>query len=473
LANRLGWIDLAVRMTSEVDSLTDFAAQVAGEGIERILVLGMGGSSLAPEVFQRTLGNAPSHPRLDVLDSTHPAAVAECLRGHPPEGTLYVVSSKSGTTLETLSFFRTFWAEAAARLRDPGSRFVAITDPGTPLAALAAERGFRGTFLADPEVGGRFSALSHFGLLPAALIGVDLDRLLAGAEGVAADLDAPLALGAAMGELAAAGRDKLTLGTDSALHGLPAWLEQLVAESLGKRGTGVVPVDGEPPLEVAAYGPDRFFVRLEIQEEPAAGPRLEALAAAGHPTARLALGEPYALGAEMLRWEVATAAAGVVLGVNPFDQPDVESAKRLARRAMAEPTSGLEAPALPTDDLETVDLDALLGAARPGDYVAIQAFLAPTAATRERLAGLRRRLLATGCATMVGFGPRFLHSTGQLHKGGPDNGLFVQLVDEPAADLPVPETDYGYARLIAAQALGDAQALVERGRRLLRLELRY
>ncbi len=471
LADRLGWIDLPVRMGSELAALADFATQVAGEGIDRVLVLGMGGSSLAPEVFQEALGNAPGHPRLDVLDSTHPEAVIQGLAEYPPETTLYVVSSKSGTTLETLSFFRTFWAEAAARLRAPGSRFVAITDPGTPLAALAAERAFRGTFLADPEVGGRFSALSHFGLVPAALIGVDLERLLAGAEEMAAQLDEPLALGAALGELALAGRDKLTLETDSNLRGFPAWLEQLVAESLGKRGQGVVPVDGEPPLAVASYGPDRFFVRIEVGEEAGASARLDALAAAGHPTARITLRDPYALGGEMLRWEVATAAAGAVLEVNPFDQPDVEAAKQLARQAMAGSGHPLDLPALPAEDLEALDL-AGLGAVRPGDYAAIQAFLPPTARFRARLAALRRRLLAAGCATTVGFGPRFLHSTGQLHKGGPNSGLFLQLVDAPAADLVVPESGFGYTRLIAAQALGDAEALVRRGRRLLRLELR-
>ncbi len=471
LADRLGWVDLALRMTTEVDALVEFADEVTAEGIDRVLVLGMGGSGLAPEVFQQTLGSAPGHPRLELLDSTHPEAVAASRREHPPETTLYVVSSKSGTTIETLSFLRTFWADATAHLRAPGSHFVAITDPGSPLAVLGVERGFRRVFLADPEVGGRFSALSHFGLVPAALIGVDLERLLAGAESATGALDGALRLGAAIAELSLAGRDKLALDTDPALRSLPAWLEQLIAESLGKQGRGVVPLDGEPMQPVAAYGPDRFFVRLEVEAPAAVEQRLDPLAEAGHPTARVRLPDVYSLGGEMLRWEVAAAAAGAALGVNPFDQPDVESAKRLARQAMTEGARGDGLATSTVDDLEEADLEPLLGAARPGDYVAIQAFLPGTVATQARLERLRERLLASGCAVTLGLGPRFLHSTGQLHKGGPASGLFLQLVDRPALDLAVPETAYGYARLIAAQALGDARALVERGRRLLRLEL--
>jgi transaldolase/glucose-6-phosphate isomerase len=471
LADRLGWVDLPGRMGGEVAALAELAAEVTAEGLERVLVLGMGGSGLAPEVFAQALGEPAGRPRLSVLDSTHPRAVAESLRLHPPETTLYVVSSKSGTTIETLSFCSTFWAEAQ-RLAAPGSRFVAITDPGTPLAALAAERSFRRTFLADPEVGGRFSALSHFGLVPAALAGVDVERLLAGAEAAAADLESALALGAALAELALGGRDKLTLETDLALRSFPAWLEQLVAESLGKQGRGVVPIEGEPALPPSAYGPDRFFVRFDTGPGDAeARVRLQALAAAGHPTARLRLADAYELGGEMLRWEVATAAAGAALGVNPFDQPDVESAKQLARQAMAGGGGGADVPTLAADDLEAVDLDAVLGLARPGDYLAILAYLPPTPGSRARVGRLRERLLASGCATTVGFGPRYLHSTGQLHKGGPDTGLFVQLEDRPTPDLAIPGAGTTYGRLIGAQALGDARALVARGRRLLRLEL--
>lgn len=472
LSDRLGWVDLAPRLAGEVASLVEFAAEVVDDELDQVLVLGMGGSSLAPEVFQETFGSAPDYPRLAVLDSTHPEAVAERLRTHPPERTLYVVSSKSGTTIETMSFFRTFWAEAAARLRQPGSRFVAITDPGTPLATLAAEREFRRIFLADPEVGGRFSALAHFGLVPAALIGVDLERLLAGAEAAAASLDEALALGAAIGELAAGGRDKLTVETSPALGAFPIWLEQLVAESLGKHGRGVVPVVGEPLQAVASYGPDRWFVRLALEPESTAD-WLAERTSAGQPAAAIVLDGVDALGAEMLRWEVATAAAGARLGLNPFDQPDVEVAKRLAREAMGGGVAREgDLAAVPAEDLETDDLDALLDSARPGDYIAVQAFLPPSETTRERLARLRHRLVATGCATTVGLGPRFLHSTGQLHKGGPGSGVFLQIVDRPPVDLAVPESDYSYARLIEAQALGDARALAQRGRRLLRLELR-
>ncbi len=473
LGERLGWIDLPERTAAAVEELTQFAAEVVADGVQKVLLLGMGGSSLAPEVFQQVLGPAPGCPPLAILDSTHPEAVAERLASHPPETTLYLLSSKSGTTVETLSFFRTFWAEAEARLAQPGERFVAITDPGSPLAALAAERGFRRTFAGDPEVGGRFSALSPFGMVPAALLGLDLRRLLAGAAAAASAPESALDLGAALGELALAGRDKLTLVTDQTLRALPAWIEQLVAESLGKEGRGVVPVVDEPPQRAAGYGPDRCFVSLTTAAGTEVHRRLAELAAAGHPTVAVTLDDPYDLGAEMMRWEIATAAAGAVLGVNPFDQPDVELAKQLAREVLrGGGEEGRDMPAVvEAEALGRVDLEELVAVAEPGDYAALQAFLPAMAETEIALASLRERLLARGLATTAGFGPRYLHSTGQLHKGGPASGLFLQVLDRPRTDLAIPETGSSYGALIAAQAAGDARALARRGRRLWRVEL--
>jgi transaldolase/glucose-6-phosphate isomerase len=472
LADRLGWVDLGERMQVEIPALEAFAEEVAGEGVERVLLLGMGGSSLGPEVLESALGAAArsGFPRLSVLDSTHPDAVRTSLATHPPESTLYVVSSKSGTTVETLSLYRTFRA-VAERLPWPGRRFVAVTDPGTPLEALARESDFLGVFAGDREVGGRFSVLSVFGMLPAAITGLDVSSLLAGAAAV--DLEEALTLGAALGELALGGCDKLTLETDETLEALPAWLEQLVAESSGKGGTGIVPVTGEPPRQAAQYGPDRLFAAFGVGREPDRD-RAAALAAAGRPIAVSMLAGPQALGAEMMRWEVATAAACAVLGVNPFDQPDVERAKQLARDLLAGARSSTAAAAsravaAAAKDLETMICD-WLPPAPEGHYVCLQAFLEPGAERRALLAELRGLLGDRGWTTTAGFGPRYLHSTGQLHKGGPEGGLFVQLTDRPV-DLAVAGGDETFGRIIASQAAGDAAALAEAGRQVLRLEL--
>lgn len=468
LADRLGWVDLPERMLVELPELEAFGEEVAGDGFRRVLVLGMGGSSLAPEVFGRVLGgSAPEALSLAALDSTHPDAVRRALRDHPPETTLFVVSSKSGTTVETLSLFRTFWA-AAATLPAAGRHFVAITDPGTSLEALARDRGFRRTFAGDPEVGGRFSALSAFGLVPAAAAGLDVGALLAGAAEV--DLEDALTLGAALGELALGGCDKLTFETDDALAPFPLWLEQLVAESSGKRGRGIVPVAGEPRRAPSAYGADRLFAALAVGGESARG-RAEALEAGGRPVVSSVLSGRGALGAEMLRWEAATAAACAVLEVNPFDQPDVESAKRRAREALQ--GVGESAPAHRVEAEARVVAAAVaewLPPAPEGRYVALQAFLDPVPERQALLDGVRAALGAAGWTTTAGFGPRYLHSTGQLHKGGPEGGWFVQLTDAPA-DLEIPEGGGSFARLIAAQAAGDAAALEEAGRDVLRLEL--
>ncbi len=503
LADRLGWLDLPERMPAALPDLERFAEELAAEGTRDLVVLGMGGSSLAPEVFQRTYGAAEGRPRLAVLDSTHPDAVRGLAAHLDLKRTVFLVSSKSGTTAETLAFFHTFWHLAGRAVPDaPGARFAAITDPGTPLAALAAERGFRRVFAAPPDVGGRYSALSVFGLVPAAAIGADSATLLDGARRMAAACgpDVPagenpgLVLGAALGELAKAGRDKLTFVTAGGLAALSDWIEQLVAESTGKRvcrvetgeerrradagevRRGIVPVVEEPLAAPGAYGEDRIFVGLVGEGEggPAqldVGARLAELAEAGHPGILLRAGT--GLGGEMLRWEIAVAAAGAVLGINPFDQPDVQLAKDLAREAMGAPAAaaGGEAVAAAAPGLGR-GLGDWLAAAEPGGYIALQAFLAPrpavTAALRRLQGALRDR---TGLATTAGYGPRFLHSTGQLHKGGPPGGLFLQLVDRPREELAVPGAGYGFGTLLAAQAEGDRRALLERGRRVLRVDL--
>jgi transaldolase/glucose-6-phosphate isomerase len=445
----------------------------------------MGGSSLAPEVFQSVFGNAPGHPGLIVLDSTHPDAVRDVEARIDLGRTLFVVSSKSGTTIETLSGFRYFWQRALDETREPGLRFMAITDPGTPLETLANDRRFRALMHAPSDVGGRYSALTVFGLAPAALIGADLDALARGASAMAAacgpDVDPrenpALLLGAALGELALAGRDKLTLVASPSFAALPAWIEQLVAESAGKEGRGIVPVAGEPLGPASLYGPDRVFAVIAREGEDPDGVEAAAaaLAEAGHPVIRLTAGDASDLGAEFFRWEMAAAAACAVLGVNPFDQPDVESAKKRAREAMQEGPAGAaeDAPvARPGGAGFERAVEAWIARARPGDYVAIQAFLAPRPRTDEALAAIREALRArTRLATTLGYGPRYLHSSGQLHKGGPDTGLFLQIVDEPSADVTVPETDFSFGAIIAAQSLGDARALRERGRRVLRLDV--
>jgi len=476
LTERLGWLELPESMGPRLPELEALARGVAEGEIERVVLLGMGGSSLAPEVFQRVLGNAPGHPPLGILDSTHPAAVARMTETMDPARTLFLVASKSGGTVETLSLFRHFW-KVLEDTPERGRHFVAITDPGSGLEKLARERGFRAVVLAPPDVGGRFSALCPFGLTPAALIGVPLGRFLSlarGAAGAHRSIDAPgFALGALLGEATLAGRDKLTLFTSKGLGAFPAWLEQLIAESLGKQGRGVVPVAGEPLRRREQYGGDRIFVRLRLRgEEDAATERdLDALERSGHPVVRIELDEPLELGAEMFRWELATAMAGAILGINPFDQPDVQLAKEMAKRAMAgEDGGGAPAP-MAAEDAGGA-LGRWLGTAVPGCYLAVQSFLEPSAGNAAAVESLRGVLEASsGLPVTTGWGPRYLHSTGQLHKGGPATGRFLQLVDRPGVDLPIPETGHTFGQLIAAQADGDAAALSRRGRTLLRLDL--
>ncbi|HZS50739.1 MAG TPA: bifunctional transaldolase/phosoglucose isomerase [Bryobacterales bacterium] len=484
LTDRLGWLTLPEAMREHAEECAAFAGQVRSDGVRHVVVLGMGGSSLAPDVFGRTFGHADGFPELIVLDSTHPAAVRAVEKQIDLRSTLFVVSSKSGATIEPLSFFRYFWSLVGRVTKTPGDRFAAITDPNTPLERLAQQRGFRRIFLAPPDIGGRYSALSVFGLVPAALIGLDvhhlLDRAWTMAEACASCVPVPenpaLALGAAMGELALTGRDKVTFLAPPALASFPSWAEQLIAESTGKDGKGIIPVAEEPLGKVDSYGSDRFFVYLGLNgaADSALEEDLERVEKAGHPTARIQLAETADLGQEFFRWEMAVAAAGAVLGIHPFNQPDVELAKELARQEMKRggvSGGGAAAPA-PQSGAMRAALDQLLSQARPGDYVAIQAYLPPDPATTKRLQVIRVQLRdRLRLATTLGYGPRFLHSTGQLHKGGPNTGLFLQLIDDPEEALPVPETDYSFAALIRAQAFGDYQALQQRGRRIVQIHL--
>ena len=444
----------------------------------------MGGSSLAPEVYQRTFGNRPGYPELIILDSTHPSAVEAVRNRIDPSTALFVVASKSGNTIEPLSFFRYFWDEASGNTEHPGAHFVAITDPGTSLIDLANEHGFRRIFEATPDVGGRYSALTAFGLVPAALIGVDIHRLTerawrmaeAAAFCVPVTHNPALRLGATLGDLARDGIDKATFLVSPSLAAFPSWLEQLIAESTGKDDTGILPVADEPVGPPEVYGDDRFFTYLsyvgDTDDRQAA--QIDALEAAGFPLVRIRLFEKEDLGAEMFRAQFAVAAASAVLGIHPFNQPDVQDAKELARRAMEGDLEAGSVEQININDRAAV-VDAVedwLGTERPGDYIAVQAYLQPSANTTDALqrirVGLRDRMRA---ATTVGYGPRFLHSTGQFHKGGPNRGLFLQLVDTPSKDLSVPGADYTFGDLIAAQALGDYQALSARDRRVLRIDL--
>lgn len=490
LADRLGWLDLPAASAALVPELEAFAEEVAAEGFAEAVVLGMGGSSLAPEVFAETFGRRSGRLRVRVLDSTHPAAVRALAAELDLARSLFLVSSKSGGTTETLSFFH-FFRDAVRRAPGGGEgwgrHFAVITDPGSSLEALGRELGVRRVFHAPPDVGGRYSALTVFGLVPAALQGMDVAALLARAREMAeacgpavpAADDPGLVLGAALGELALAGCDKLTLVTSRSISAFPLWLEQLIAESTGKNGRGIVPVAGEPLAAPAAYGEDRVFAALLVagDEDAELARRLAEVEGAGHPVIRLPLRDPLDLGREIFRWEVAVAAAGAVLGINPFDQPDVQLAKELAKKAMAE-RSGASAGG-GARGVDAADPQALrqaaadwLAALAPGGYLGLHAYLAPEPAAEGVLRRLQGALRdRTRRAVTFGWGPRFLHSTGQLHKGGPPGGRFLQLVDRPRQDLPVPETDYTFGELIRAQAAGDRSALERRGRQVLTVDL--
>jgi glucose-6-phosphate isomerase len=528
ISERLGWLDAPEHFTQHVADLEGFGRGMHDAGFQAAVVMGMGGSSLAPEVLARTFGVQAGGIPVTVLDSTDPDAVSAVLDALDPLSTLYIVASKSGTTTEPLAFQAEAWArlhaalEAAGSDQSPGELMVAITDPGKPFESIPHHDELRGVFLNPPDVGGRYSALTYVGLVPAALLGLDLDALLSNADAMLARARDPdpernpaLPLGLAMGALARAGRDKLTLIADPEIASFGSWAEQLVAESTGKHGTGIVPVDLEPlASRPEAYGPDRVFVRLTLAGSaglPVADDMLAALEAAGHPIIRIGLAEPLDIAGEFVRWEVATAIAGAVLGIDPFDQPNVEEAKRLTRELLERLTpvdqpdpehpggwaaaSDVEVPEPPEVPILAADRGlVLIGDAplrltvgdgsvvgelrrhldrrRPTGYLALQAFIAPTGERSGALARIRALLLdATGRATTAGYGPRFLHSTGQLHKGGPPTGWFLQLTADHPNDRPIPGWPYTFGQLIDAQAAGDFGAIESHDLPILRVHL--
>ncbi|HVH68991.1 MAG TPA: bifunctional transaldolase/phosoglucose isomerase [Gemmatimonadales bacterium] len=469
IGDRLGWLGVGEMMAQQVKRLAAFAEEVRSE-FDRVVLLGMGGSSLAPEVLWRTFGRRAGYPALTVLDSTDPRAVSAVASGGAIARTLFLVSSKSGTTQETDCLFRYFWESSGHR----GAQFVAVTDPDTALAQLAGERGFRRTFLNPKDIGGRYSALSYFGLVPAALLGIDVGELLHRAhrmaEACAAWVPArqsPAAwLGAILGEAALAGRNKATFVLSSGIGSLGLWVEQLIAESTGKEGTGIVPVAEEPLGAPDVYGRDRLFVALTLAGEAsdATDAQLRALTTAGHPVVRLTLEDRYDLGQEFFRWEFATAVAGAILRINAFDQPNVAESKQNTKDVLAHGQP-------PTAPGTAAELDRLLAGVAPGDYLALMAYLPPTPENDRRLAAARLRLRdRLKVATTLGYGPRFLHSTGQLHKGGPPVGRFVQITERVEQDVSIPGVPYTFGQLEAAQAEGDLRALRKRGRPAVRID---
>jgi transaldolase/glucose-6-phosphate isomerase len=505
IADRLGWLDVADQMLQHTDRFEEVASTVRSEGYSHVVVLGMGGSSLAPYVLSQTFGKQDGFPELLILDSTDPEAVASIEHQVDPGKTLFIVASKSGTTTEPNAFMETFWEKVSGSgTSEPGKHFAAITDPGTSLENLAKERSFRWTFLNPADIGGRYSALSYFGMVPAAAMGLDVKKLLERAvkmeEACSASVGArqnPGAwLGAVMGELSKAGRDKVTFFLSPGISTFGLWLEQLLAESTGKEGKGLVPVPDNPPGAPEVYGNDRLFVAITLGDEGQdMEPKVSALESAGQPVVRLHLQDPYDLGAEFFRWEFATAVAGSLMGINAFNQPNVQESKDNTKRLLQqfEQDGSLPEPkplaeqdgiriylndaarsCVPADSLGDAGsiLSELLGQVRVPEYVALMAYIEPSAQHDQELEPLRVALRdALHVAVTLGYGPRFLHSTGQLHKGGPPEGVFVQITAGSSQDVDVPGEKYSFATLVAAQALGDFQSLQQHGRPAVRLHL--
>lgn len=511
IANRLGWLHSPETMADAVSNIEAFVEEVRAEGYDRALLLGMGGSSLAPEVYRRVFGVKNGYLDLSVLDSTDPGAILTRWDALDPAKTLFIVSTKSGGTVETMSFMKYFYTRTVKALgvKEGKRHFTAITDPGSGLASAARDLGFRKIFLNDPNIGGRYSALSYFGLVPAALIGLDLHLLLKRADTMACNSEGcncPVGgdnlaarLGAVLGTLANAGRDKLTLVTSPAVSAFGPWVEQLIAESTGKQGKGILPVEGETPGPPAVYARDRLFVYLRLEGDDALDEWMKTVSDSGHPVLELNLDDLYDLGGQFFLWEMATAVTGKFLGINPFDQPNVESAKILARKMvdafknegrLPEPQATLTIDGITVytekgaGSLEDA-IRAFMSTADPGkeeaagrSYIAIQAYLAPSAETTADLQEFRTRLqLSYRMATTVGYGPRFLHSTGQLHKGDAGNGMFFQITADTVEDVSIPDqageaaSSITFGILKTAQALGDRQALLDAGRPVIRFHL--
>ncbi len=497
IAGRLGWLTSPDSMVAEVPRLREFANAVRTGGTTDVVLLGMGGSSLAPEVTRRVLGVAPDWPRFQVLDSTDPAAVAAV---DPPLATsLFILASKSGGTIEPNSLAAHFRARLQqAGIRDWASHFVAITDQDTGLHRRAIAERFRDVFVNPSDIGGRYSALSLFGLVPAALMGHDPGELIGWGRamlrlcgpGRKLALNPAVPLGVAMAVAARTGRDKLTMASSAPLQPFGLWVEQLVAESTGKQGKGVVPVAGEPIGSPSAYGPDRIFVYMEMRapgDEEGREP-VHALSSAGSPLVQILVPEPAALFAEFVRWEIATAVAGSVLELNPFDEPNVQQAKDMTRRQLdGYATNGRLSPPEQAGSIGVARLalthaagerlvsgkpQQILSLLGPGDYCAILAYLGPDPALAASLEGFRQAVRDRWrCATTFGYGPRYLHSTGQLHKGGANSGVFLLVTAEPTSDLPIPDEAFSFGTLEHAQAFGDFASLDQAGRRGIHIHL--
>ncbi len=494
IADRLGWLDAPIDFIDNIPALEGFGDAVVDAGLTTAVVAGMGGSSLAPDVLHRTFGSTDGYLALRILDSTDPEAVGAVFDDLDPFRTLVIVASKSGTTVEPNAFLAEAWhrgSEALDKVKHhvyetPGAFIVAITDPGKSLEAIPHHDAFREVFLNPPDIGGRYSALSYVGLVPASLIGLDLDALLASAGAMLGacrepdpDANPGVSLGIAIGTLARAGRDKLTFLPDDDIASFGAWAEQLIAESTGKHGVGIVPVDLEPLGRPESYGDDRVIVRMALEGGTDGGrdALADALEKAGHPVIRITVPDPIDLGAEFVRWEVATAIAGIVLGIDPFDQPNVEESKEMTRQAFAKADLGER---MVSHDAEVSAADANLadrlrdhlGRRVPHAYLAVQAFIAPTSDRDAAMTRIRSRLRdATRNATTAGYGPRFLHSTGQLHKGGPPIGWFLQLTADHTNDRPIPGWPYTFGQLIHAQADGDHAAIAAHDLPILRIHL--
>lgn len=508
-AEWLGWLDIVREQRAHVEELEAFAKEVKAAGFRHVLLMGMGGSSLCPEVMRLSFGKIDGFPELHVLDSTDPAQVKSFENRIDLADTLFIVSSKSGTTLEP-NIFKQYFFERARQFvgeKEAGNRFVAITDPGSRLQLVAERDRFRRIFFGLKSIGGRYSALSNFGLAPAAAMGVDirkfLDRTREMVRSCGPDVPAAgnpgVVLGAILGEAHNSGRDKVTIISSPGIYDLGAWLEQLLAESTGKNGSGLIPVDRESAGAPEIYGDDRVFVHLRLESDPDGlqEAAIDALKRAGHPVVRISVRDVYHLGQEFFRWEIATAVAGSIIGVNPFDQPDVEASKiaTLKLTKEYEQTESLpdETPFFESDGIKLFaderNIDALNEAAadrslagylkahldRLGarDYFAVLAYIEMAAAHEQALQSGRHRVRdRKGVATCLGFGPRFLHSTGQAYKGGPDSGVFLQITCDDAIDLPVPGQKYTFGIVKAAQARGDFEVLTkEPGRRALRVHL--
>jgi transaldolase/glucose-6-phosphate isomerase len=505
----LGWLGITDDQLAHIQRLTELAAEVRNEGFTHALLLGMGGSSLCPEVLKMTFGKIPGAPELHVLDSTDPAQIRAVEAKLDLKKTIFIVSSKSGSTLEP-NIFKQYFLERVRQVVGPeaaGNRFIAITDPGSKLEAAAEADGFRHIFSGEPSIGGRYSALSNFGIVPAAVMGLDVAKFLDRAEEmvhacaacVRAEDNPGATLGAVLGVLCRHGHDKLTLITSPGISDLGAWLEQLIAESTGKEGKGIIPVDREPLRSPQNYGKDRVFAYLRLESGPDAEQdrAVEALERAGHPVVRIAVRDIYDLGQEFFRWEMATAVAGAILGIHVFNQPDVEASKNATRKLTSEyeQTGKLppEQPLLEENGIRLFAdarnaaelaqaaagskslsgyLRAHLGRIRPGDYFAVLGYIEMKEAHDRELQAVRNAVgEKKAVATCLGFGPRFLHSTGQAYKGGPNSGVFLQITADDAADLPVPGQKYTFGVVKAAQARGDFEVLAERNRRALRVHL--